>query len=78
MIKAKEKLLQSINTLEGVVRTYEKEVHSIETNWKDRRKNEFYQKYISVQTNFNKSLCANLQSLNFEFSGILSRLEALK
>jgi hypothetical protein len=78
MIKAKEKLLQSINTLEGVVRTYEKEVHSIEPNWKDRRKNEFYQKYISVQTNFNRSMCANLQSINFEFSEILSSLEALK
>ena len=78
MIKSKEKLLHSINTLERIVDAYEKEVQAIETHWKDKRKIEFYQKYILMQENFNRTLRANLHSINFQFNEILSRLESLK
>ena len=78
MIKSKEKLLHSINTLERIVDAYEKEVQAIETHWKDKKKMEFYQKHIVVQIDFNRTLRSNLNAINFQFNEILSKLESLK
>lgn len=78
MIKSKDKLLHAINTLERFVDAYEKEVQAIETNWKDKKKMEFYQKHIVVQMDFNRTLRSNLNAINFQFNEILSKLESLK